>query len=63
MLEVGEDRAAERVEEGDELRGADEVLGECTVDQSKLSQDEASRTLRVAESVHLESVDLVVPPP
>src|SRR5699024_7038112 len=59
--QVGEDRWAERVAERRESGGHDEVLGECTADPPTLSEDEATRTPREAESLHLEDVDQVVP--
>ena len=43
MLQVGEDRLAEGVEERGESCGADKIVGERTADQSVLSQDEATR--------------------
>ena len=51
MLQVGEDRFAESVDECFESGGADEVLGEYTADPSALSPDEATRTLRIAETL------------
>ena len=61
MLQVGEDRFAESVDECFESGGADEVLGEYTADPSALSPDEATRTLRIAETLCSVVVDLVVP--
>ena len=61
MLQVGEDRLMERVEEQGESGGAGEVAGECTADESVFSHDEATGMLRNAETLHSEVVDPVVP--
>ena len=61
MLEVGEDRAAERVEERGKSGGSNEVLGKCTAHPSTLSIDEATRALRVEESLHPVVVGLQFP--
>ena len=60
MLQAGEDRMTESVEERLESGGADEVLGECTADQSTLFEDAPSRMPRVAQSFHFK-VELLVP--
>ena len=61
MLQVGEDRRAEGVEEPLESGGADEVLGVCTADPSTFTENETTRTLRVAETFHLEIIGFRFP--
>ena len=59
MLQVGQDRLAECAGERLESRWANEVPS----DDSAAFEDELIRFLRVAETLHLEAVDLMVPPP
>ena len=60
MLEVGEDRLSEGVEERGESGRADEVLGECPTDPSTLFTDEPHRLVRKAETLHSAVGDLLV---
>ena len=57
------ERMAEGVEERGESGGADEVLGECFANPTALSYEAVNRTPRIAEALHWEAVDLVVPSP
>ena len=60
MLEAGEDRLAEGIEERGQSGGADEVLGECPAHQAALSQHAPNWTVRVAEDLHTAVKDLLV---
>ena len=60
MLQVGEDRLAERVEEALESGGADVVLSEFIADQSALSTNETTLKIRIEQTCRSEAADLVV---
>ena len=60
MLEIGEDRLAERAEEL-EFGRADEVLLEHPADPFSLFKDAISLMLRKAEALYFQAVDRLVP--
>ena len=58
MLQVGEDRLAERVEERGESGGADEVLGEWPAGPPALLKDAISLALRKAERLFTRKLSI-----